>query len=728
MLQLLEHLLRNLGYAKYLDFNPPHWMSWGPLTPALVNSLLVLAGLTLVILVYMRDGRRAGPRVALGILRSLLILYVIFLLNCPVLRFIKQVVEPSVVAVLIDDTASMSTRDVNPDGSPTTQPSVVNRPAGLDIAGAASGPATQPADPGSPTRLQAVISQLGEKDQELIRKLALVHTLRFYAFDRDARPLRGSAPAPPIPRAHPRRCWPPNANPAEQAAALKQVQLDPALLESISNLKPEGNSTQVVSSLLTVLGDLEGQHLAGIVVLSDSRETPNGASKEMLDRLRKYGVKVFAVPVGSEQAQPNVELVSLGVQDSVFMGDIVSAKVQVRGVGYKPGKSVRVQLRDKKHNIPLKNVDGSIAEKVVTLGDEHQIVDTEIDFKPDALGMLQVRAVAEPQPGESTYEDNSRDADVEVLDARINVLYVEGYPRWEYRYIKNEMIRDKTVNISCYLQSASPGFAQEGDLPDPANNFPGPISRLPATMEELMRYDVVLFGDVDPRLVTDQQFQMISNFVSKMGGGFGMVAGPKDSPLHYQNTALESVLPVLISNVMQEPPASEYKEPFRPVVTDEGRRGEAANMFRFIRDKSQNDKYLRDDIEPIYWYLHGVSVKPGVGLVYAEHPYESDPSTGRKAPLLVLGRFGAGRTHVQRNGRYLALAPLHRRKHLRYLLGAAASLPGAKQEARPAAVPIRQQPQCLRARQRDLAGAEGHRSQAPGVHAQGPRPHRRHSR
>jgi hypothetical protein len=79
------------------------------------------------------------------------------------------------------------------------------------------------------------------------------------------------------------------------------------------------------------------------------------------------------------------------------------------------------------------------------------------------------------------------------------------------------------------------------------------------------------------------------------------------------------------------------------VVTDEGRRGEAAMMFRFFTDRAQNDKYLRDDLQPLFWFSRGVVAKSGVGLVYAEHPIATDP-TGRKAPLLVLGRFGAGRT------------------------------------------------------------------------------------
>jgi hypothetical protein len=46
---------------------------------------------------------------------------------------------------------------------------------------------------------------------------------------------------------------------------------------------------------------------------------------------------------------------------------------------------------------------------------------------------------------------------------------------------------------------------------------------------------------------------------------------------------------------------------------------------------------------PLFWYCRGVTVKPGAGEVYAEHPTDMDPSN-HPAPLLVLGRFGAGRT------------------------------------------------------------------------------------
>ena len=71
--------------------------------------------------------------------------------------------------------------------------------------------------------------------------------------------------------------------------------------------------------------------------------------------------------------------------------------------------------------------------------------------------------------------------------------------------------------------------------------------------------------------------------------------------------------------------------------------GADSSIFRFYLDKSVNERFLKEQIQPIFWYCRGVSVKPGVGEAYADHPTETGPD-GHKAPLLVLGRFGGGRT------------------------------------------------------------------------------------
>ena len=260
------------------------------------------------------------------------------------------------------------------------------------------------------------------------------------------------------------------------------------------------------------------------------------------------------------------------------------------------------------------------------------------------MGPLDIKVEAEKQPGELDELDNVRTAQISVLDAKITVLYVEGYPRWEYRYIKNEMIRDKTVDMSCILTSADPTFAQEhSDLKSRGESEKFkyfPFNQFPTNMEQLMECDVVLFGDLDPRQFADSQLQLLADFVNKKGGGFGMIAGPQWSPGAYRNTPIEALLPVSVVRTEGGWPTDTITDGFRPVLTKEGA---ASSIFRFFTDRVANERYMKDMLQPIFWYSRGITVKPGVGQVFAEHPSDLGPD-GRKAPLLVLGRFGSGRT------------------------------------------------------------------------------------
>ena len=667
--QFLDNAFGALRQDGRFTFNPPPWMS-SVGTPVFWNTLMILAAVALVIFVYRKDGRRPIPRIVLGFIRVVVLAFVVLLINRPVWRVEDKRVLPSVVAILIDDSSSMNLRDTddvaelalsksplsttrpttapatNPSTAPTTDPAAALAAATL---AATTGPATNPADPETealvqgtgPTRLDIAQGLLLTGDQKaLLRQLAAKHTLRIYRFNKDASQI-GVVP-------------PPGAD--GQAAPI-----DPSLVDAVRELAPKGAETQLVQSLNTAMNDLQGQRLAGVVVITDARETPE-STPEQIKRLTDRKVDVYGVLLGKTEATvKNLAITALDMQDSAFKDDIVQARVAVQTTGYADPddktktKQVRVKLTDKKGN-PLRTEDGKEAEGTVDLaGDARGII--EIPFQTTEVGNIDVVATIEAEPNELQRRDNKAEATVSVLDAKINVLYVEGYPRWEYRYIKNEMIRDKSINISCLLLSADPNFPQEADPPVPPADepfegglkrgakFPGPITRFPESAADLRRWDVVIFGDVDPRQFTADQLKLVHDFVSIEAGGFGMIAGPQHAPRKYKGeSSIEPLLPVQLTNartVAEESKA--FESGFRPVLTDEGRRGEAATIFRFFPDRQRNDKFLREEIQPLFWYYWGVTAPSGLSRVYLEHPTATDPS-GRKAPLLVLGRFGAGPT------------------------------------------------------------------------------------
>src|SRR5688500_15386647 len=543
-----------------LQFNPA-WPGQDYVGAVTWNVLLAIAAAMLVWYVYRREGRSRPVRIVLGVMRGVLLAFLLVLLNRPVLTLGQSRTEPSVLAIMIDDSISMRVRD----------------------AGAPNGKAL--------SRLEAVAQLLAPADKSLVSELSKTHQIRFYRFDRDKEPIDAAA---------------------------------------IPKIAPEGQHTQVLTSVRSVLADLQGQRVAGVVVLTDGRETPARPVAEALAAVKDFGVKVYPVAVGSDQAPMNVDIQSVAVQDSAFKGDIVNVRAQVRGTGYPAGHNITLVLKDKKTDRVLPGPDGKLEQRVA-LGGGEGVVEAELQFKPEEVGTLDLVVEAVKQIGELDDEDNVRTVQVAVLDAKLNVLYVDGTPRWEYRYIKNEMIRDKTVDISCLLTSADPTFAQEGDRP---------IRRFPESIEELAEYDVVLFGDVDPRQFSDSQMQLVADFVNKRGGGFGMIAGPQFAPQAFRNTAIEPLLPVVISRVETEIDPPTITQGFRPVLTKEG---QSSSVFRFFADRAENEKFLAEGIQPIYWYCRNIVAKPGSGEVYATHPTETGPD-GRKAPLLVFGRFGAGRT------------------------------------------------------------------------------------
>lgn len=535
------------------------------------NILLFAGAVALVWFIYRRDGRSQRVRMILGGLRLALLTLVIVLLNRPQLTVTQSRVEPSVLAILVDDSLSMRLNDMQQGGT-------------------------------NQTRLAAATGVLTAQDAQLIKDLAKIHQLRFYRFSQDAMPV--------------------------DVPTELDEESTPKAISAITGIDAQGSQTRVLDSIQTVVRELQGQRLAGVVLLTDGRETDADDAQTMA-QLADLGAKLYPVPVGTDTGLRNLEIETLAVQESVFSGDIVNVKVGLRGTGVPAGVPVRLVLKDGAGTPILDN--GQPVETQVTFGGDG-VEQAELQFVPTTTGTADLQIEAVPIAGEIDDKDNIRAAQIAVLDANIRVLYVDGYPRWEFRYLKQELLRDKTIAASTLLTSADASFAQEGDIP---------ITRFPETLEELMEYDALVFGDVDPRQFTDAQLQLVNEFVSRRGGGFGMVAGPRFSPQNYRNTAIEPLLPVDITRVEGDSFARQnIAEGFRIALTEDGR---DSSIFRFFRDPKVNEDYVKGRIQELFWYCRGITTKPGVGQTLAFHPRETGPD-GRPAPIIVVGRFGTGRT------------------------------------------------------------------------------------
>jgi len=587
-----------------LQFNP----SW-PLQQyvggaAVWNFILVVLAAALVVAIYRREGRSQRTRVILGALRGALLAVALLLLDRPVLTSSQARREPSVLAFLIDDSLSMEVKDATgADGKPIS-------------------------------RLDAAVDLLTRDDGDLLRRLAAVHDIQIYGFSRGAKEI-ANIPGPQDPTSQPTT--------RSSDAAVEEA------IQSLHQLKAQGNGTQVVASLITILQDLQGQRLAGAVVLTDGRETPAESPPEAVAAVKSFGVNIYPIAIGTDRMPRSIVVEAITFEDGAFVNDYTDLHVTLRASGYEPNHPITLALlrrttqSGKATDVPAIDDSGNEITKTVEAADDKPF-DVDLQFKPTTADLPVANLVVEakPQPGELDESQNFHPIRLDVLDDNISVLFVDGYPRWDYRYLKNSLLRDRTIKVSCLLTSADPSFRQEGsDDPNrPEHQNSWRITAFPESMDQLLDYDVVIIGDVDPREFTDAQLQMIADFVSKKGGGFEMVAGPRWSPRSYRNTPIESVQPVIITHTQAEDELENITEGFRPVLT---RAAAHYPLFRFFPEWPDDEEFVKNHSQPLFWYCHGVMVKPGVGITLAEHPTDLGPDD-HKAPILVIGTYGTGRT------------------------------------------------------------------------------------
>lgn len=548
--------------------------------------IMLFGGILAAALVYRAYRPRRVPsrwRWGMMVLRFGAIMTVLFVLGRPMLSLQRNEVEPSVVIVLLDASGSMSATDVDGERdrrSTHAEDWTADRGewAVLEAMG--------------PTRWHAAIASIFHSADGLIPLLLDRHEVELWTFDASARRI-GTA---------------------------RQSEDCDRLIARLSQVEPAAGATDAASSLMSVFDAVRGRRLAGVVVVSDGRQTVYGGIDSAARQSASQSVAIHAGIVGSTRARPDVELTEVRAAEDVFLRDTVRihGRMEFRGLHEQTG--IAIELRDRQSGTLL-------ARRTELIRADESVRRFDLVYRPTEAGrrLLTVRAM--PLPAEENTANNALDLAIRAHDEKIAVLYVEGDPRYEYRFLKNLLLREETIDSSCLLLSATPGFTQEGTRP---------ISRFPRSVEELNNYDVVIIGDVDPRgdWISPVQSTMLFDFVSIQGGGIAFIAGERHIPQRMARTKLEPLLPVRPAAGLAAL-VGDLVEAFEPRLTIEGREHAA-----FLTEAGNAAEVIAS-MPGWYWYAPVAGPSPGA-VVLAEHP--TAKAGAAAMPLIVLGRYGAGRT------------------------------------------------------------------------------------
>jgi hypothetical protein len=581
-------------------------------------ALLVLLGLVLLLVfaafVYRRDGKNLRPwqRVVLASLRCLALLAAATLLLEPNLVAVKRETRPGHTILLLDVSQSMNHLDAF--RREAVQPLAQGwRDIGVP-------------DPAAVSRFELAKALLAVRDGELVRKLAAKNQVQLYGFG------SGLEDLPVV--AAPAQASGPTESPQQPV-----VGPPPPPKLDLPRLQATGRATNLGGALRTALDKSRNSEIAAVVVISDGRRNigPQGAELARLINQRKVP-HTLVLGTGDPSETQTVEITRFDAPEKVFQRDPFEMRANLLAQGY-DGLTLTVRLV----RADQKGAETVVRTQQVAVAGGHSEVQVEWkELTADEPGRFVYRAEVEPPSGEPPAPERHRkDAAVEVLGERTRVLLLSGSANHEYQFLRNLLIRDKTIDVSCWLQSADSNFPQDGD-PEVR------IDKLPESRKDLDPYDAVILIDPNPDKLPATFAANLREQVRENGTGLWWVSGYMFTLAALRTGAatrpLAELLPVLPDMDRAEQMfelGQAFKTPWSWKLTPEGADGMGAKITR-ITDSRDESALLWGRLPVFYFWFPVLRPKPAA-TVLLEHPSPELQRENKGMPLAAAQLMGAGR-------------------------------------------------------------------------------------
>ena len=394
-------------------------------------------------------------------------------------------------------------------------------------------------------------------------------------------------------------------------------------------LVSSGTASGIDQALRYVDEQLSGLALGGVLLLSDGADN---SGNDPLSTAQGFGARqipIFTVGVGQENIPQDVGIVDVRAAKTVLEGSVFSVDVAITHQGYE-GRQVELSIIDG---------DSVVATRPVVLGSPNSTQRIALELTPERPEAIVYRMQVAEQDGEIVLQNNSYSFLVDNSEKpALDVLYVDGHPRNEYKFIRRAVENDTSLRLATYLQTGPGKFYRQG-IKTPLELSNG----FPTTREELYKYEGIILGDISKDFFSDEQLLMIQDFVAERGGGL-LVAGMMDDL--FVDTPLADVLPVTLVPSSMLPQSLQggitrgthpTGELFTPLLTSGG---EYSELLRLHGDDSENLRLWSAMPQLQGIYVTG-RAKPGA-TVLMEHPLLQYQN--QRLPVIATQRYGSGRS------------------------------------------------------------------------------------
>ncbi|MGZ4962857.1 MAG: glutamine amidotransferase [Limisphaerales bacterium] len=369
--------------------------------------------------------------------------------------------------------------------------------------------------------------------------------------------------------------------------------------EGLDWIKPTATSTPLGDALERVLIDPAAEPLSAIVLCSDGIENTGKPATAVARLARRRGIPIFTLATGSTNAVRDIALTGLQVKRTATEEAPVAVTVEIASKGFE-NHTVPIEVRCRGDVIAATQLKLTGAAQTLSL-----------EFVPKELGFNQYEIAIAPQKGEWLESNNRRIFGVNVISSDLRIIYMEGTPN-EWHYLRDAVESEGHIKV-------------EGRYP---------TKDYPKSLNEMLKYDVIINSDIKKEVFTDQQLKDTVRFVEEFGGGFAMVGGfSAFGSGGYQRTVIDSLIPVAMEQ-HTDVSSTSFKPAFPAGALDHP-------IMQIGATKEENETIWTSKFPPFSGYNLVDRAKPGA-IVLAHNPNVQTAS----GPMVFLAvqEVGKGRT------------------------------------------------------------------------------------
>ncbi len=398
------------------------------------------------------------------------------------------------------------------------------------------------------------------------------------------------------------------------------------LTKNPADLKAEGEKTDLVKAINTVLEDNAARQLSGILCLTDGVDNVNSANNlsQLGYSMREKNIPLYFVGFGSEVKLKDMAVLEVSGPDNIEEKQPLTLNISFASQGY-PGRTVPVKVYE----------DDKLIKSFDQFLPSDGTIVSKMSWTPAGQGFKKYRFEIPVETDEFVKDNNASFITVNVTKKkeRLRVLFVQGYVAEELKWVNRTLVVDKDLHFTSISKTGPQtwaAFNAEDELELAA------LSKgLPKDKEAIYRYDAIVLTNLLPEALDKQQAGGLADFVKGHGGGILLYGSEMFKP-EWAASLLYGIYPVTLEKDKAVFSSSKASADFYLQLTPEGMSHE---IFTYNGD-FKKDKEKWESLPALTSYGPVEKAKPGA-MVLAVHKTEKN-SYGNNI-LMAVQNYGAGK-------------------------------------------------------------------------------------